>query len=298
MSIGSGAHVGDWPRHEVVPPHVAAVGHVTSLLGAAQHEDVLDRRRRRDRLVGDVLERDDRAPAPGTVGGDEHLRLRVVDAVLERLRGEAAEHHRVRRADARTGEHGRDRLGDHAHVDRDPVALLHAERPQHVGDAARLLEQVAVGDRPRVAGLALPVERDLVAVARLDVAVEAVVRDVELAADEPLGEREIPLEDRVPLAATSRARAPGWPRSPASRARRRRRRWRRCRGASCETSAGGGKVRPSCKSASSASVMLGSPLLRVRRRLASRASRPGVSAPASRPGGAPRPAGSTRAAAS
>ena len=144
-----------------------------------------------------------------------------------------------------------------------------------VRDAARLVEQVAVGDRTRVAGLALPVERDLVAVARLHVAVEAVVRDVELAADEPLGEREIPLEDRVPLAATSRARAPGWPRSPASRARRRRRPWRRCRARSCGTLRAAGRFAPPASSASSASVMLGSPLLRVRRRLAEPASRPG-----------------------
>ena len=39
----------------------------------------------------------------------------------------------------------------------------------------------------------------LVAVARRDVAVEAVVGGVELPADEPLREREVPVEDRVPL---------------------------------------------------------------------------------------------------
>ena len=38
---------------------------------------------------------------------------------------------------------------------------------------------------------------DLVAEAALDVAVDAVVGDVELAADEPLGERQVPLERRV-----------------------------------------------------------------------------------------------------
>ena len=43
----------------------------------------------------------------------------------------------------------------------------------------------------RVAGLALPVDRDLLAVAGLDVPVDAVVGDVELAADEPLRERGV-----------------------------------------------------------------------------------------------------------
>src|SRR5689334_14097163 len=42
-------------------------------------------------------------------------------------------------------------------------------------------------------------ERDPLAVPGLDVAVDAVVGRVELAADEPLREREVPLEDRVPL---------------------------------------------------------------------------------------------------
>ena len=64
-----------------------------------------------------------------------------------------------------------------------------------------LAQQVGVGDRAAVAGgLALPVERDLVAAAGLDVAVDAVVGDVELAAEEPLRVRRLPLvELRVRL---------------------------------------------------------------------------------------------------
>src|SRR6201999_1880789 len=47
---------------------------------------------------------------------------------------------------------------------------------------------------------AAPVVGDAVAVARLHVAVDAVVGDVQLAADEPLGERRVrPVEHLVPL---------------------------------------------------------------------------------------------------
>jgi hypothetical protein len=52
--------------------------------------------------------------------------------------------------------------------------------------------QLAVGERAHVAGLALPDDRGLGAppgIHALEVPVEAVVRDVELAADEPLRER-------------------------------------------------------------------------------------------------------------
>ena len=54
--------------------------------------------------------------------------------------------------------------------------------------------------RAGVARLALPVVGHLVAPAGLDVAVEAVVGHVELAADEPLGEGQVPLADRVATA--------------------------------------------------------------------------------------------------
>src|SRR5207247_5041489 len=76
-----------------------------------------------------------------------------------------------------------------------------AERLEGVRGALRLVEQVLVGDRSRVARLALPVVGDLRPAARLDVAIQAVLRDVQLAADEPLRVRRLPLEhlrERLP----------------------------------------------------------------------------------------------------
>ena len=104
-------------------------------------------------------------------------------------------------ADARTRQH-RDRgLGDHRQVDVDPVAALHAELLQGVGESLHLVEQVGVRQHARVARLTLPVEGDLVATTGLDVAVETVVADIQLPADEPLGERQLPFADRLPVRA-------------------------------------------------------------------------------------------------
>ena len=93
------------------------------------------------------------------------------------------------------------RLGDHRHVDRDPVTGLDTELGQRVGRLADLVLELGVGDRARVVlGLADPVDRDPVAQAVVDVPVDAVVRRVEPAAHEPLGERRVvPVEDPVPL---------------------------------------------------------------------------------------------------
>ncbi len=59
--------------------------------GLALHDDdVLDRRRVLERFVRHLLERNDLAAAIAAVGGDEQHRLRVVDAIAQRLGGNAA----------------------------------------------------------------------------------------------------------------------------------------------------------------------------------------------------------------
>ena len=128
------------------------------------------------------------------------LQRGVDDAVAQRLGAEAAEDHRVHRADARAGEHGVGQLGDHRHVDADPVALLHAVGEQHVGQPADLVLELAVGDVAVLARLvAGPDDGGLVA-AVLQVAVHAVEAGVEPPAREP-GEVDllvVGVEDRVP----------------------------------------------------------------------------------------------------
>ena len=57
--------------------------------------------------------------------------FRVVDAQCQVVRGEAAEHDRVDRAEARAREHGEHGLGNVRHVDHDAIATFHAERSKH-----------------------------------------------------------------------------------------------------------------------------------------------------------------------
>ena len=60
--------------------------------------------------------------------------------------GEAAEHHRMDRADAGAGEHADHRLRDHRHVEDDPVALA---TPRSWSTAPRVATsslQLRIGD--------------------------------------------------------------------------------------------------------------------------------------------------------
>ena len=66
-----------------------------------------------------------------------------------------------------------------------------AELEEGVGGLLHLAVEVGVGQAARVAGLPDPVVGHLVAEAGLDVSVEAVLRDVELAVLEPAGEGQI-----------------------------------------------------------------------------------------------------------
>src|SRR5580704_1824288 len=77
------------------------------------------------------------------------------------------------------------------------IALLHPEALQRVGRARNLARQHLISEHARVTRLALPDERRLVAPGGGQMTVEAVVRGVELAIEEPLGEGELPLQDLV-----------------------------------------------------------------------------------------------------
>ena len=179
----------------LVPPLVAAVRPGGVDTGSAHHQHVLDGAvgaQSRDRLVDPLLERHRRTAAVLSVAGDDQFGLGILDAGLERRGREPREHHAVHRAQPGARQHRDDRLGHHRHVDRHPVTGPQAEVGQRVGGAAHLVLEFGVGDRAGVVHrLTDPVDRHAVAVAGLDVAVDAVVRDVELAADEPLGERGI-----------------------------------------------------------------------------------------------------------
>ncbi len=193
-----GRAVGVGGGHQVVPPVVPALDHGRVGVAPVHDDHVLDRRAVTGQGGVDVgLERRRLATAVARVGGDDQPRAGVGAPVDDRVGREAAEDHRVGRPDAGAGEHGDRELGDHRHVDGDAVALLQPEPLQHVGEPLHIGQEFGVGDRAGVAGFALPVVGDLVAPARGHVAVETVLRHVELAPAEPLGERQVPVEHGV-----------------------------------------------------------------------------------------------------
>ena len=104
----------------------------------------------------------------------------------------------MRRADPGTGQERDHQLGHQRHVDRDDVPFLDAQPLEHVGEFRHLALQVLIAQDPAIAGLAFPDDGGLVLGRAHAVAVDAVIRGVELAADKPLRERGLPVEHLVP----------------------------------------------------------------------------------------------------
>jgi hypothetical protein len=170
----------------------------------AQHDHRLDSGTVGKRLVCGGFQLHDLARAVTAVGGDQHARPGVGDAVAQRQRRESAEDHRMHGADARARMHRDDRLGHERQVDDDPIAGRDAQRPQRIGEAAHLGMQLAVAELADGAVLGLEDQRGVRSALR-EVHVETVVRDVELAVGKPavirrgglvehLGERLAPVQ--------------------------------------------------------------------------------------------------------
>src|SRR5213082_3568496 len=104
----------------------------------------------------------------------------------------------MRRAETRAREHRNRQLRNQRQVERHAVALLNTCALEHVTEATDFRVQLLIGERARVARLAFPDNRGLVAPPRLKMTVETVVRNIRLASDEPLRVWQVPLQHRLP----------------------------------------------------------------------------------------------------
>ena len=116
------------PRHRLEGRQPTVEHHHGGRRGLAQAQGPVQQR----------LVRHDLARARTAVGAHDHLGRGIVDALRQVDRGEAAEHHRMHRADAGAGQHGEDGLRHHGHVQQDAVAAFHAQFLEHGGGGVDL----------------------------------------------------------------------------------------------------------------------------------------------------------------
>ncbi len=179
-----------------MPPDVTTRGHGDVGAGALENEAVLDVGALPKGVIDNLLCANQLAATLALVGCDDDLGPGIDDAVAQRVGREAGEDDRVDSADPGAGKEGNDGLGNHGQVDGDCVSLAHAHVLQHVGHLGDLAQELAVGHVAALVGLVgLVDDGDAVGVLE-GMAVNAVVRGVELALEEP---GNIAAEERAAL---------------------------------------------------------------------------------------------------
>ena len=134
---------------EIGKPVIAPFHHGDCAAGVRDHQHALDRGRvggQREGRVDIGFQGNVFAAAQAFIGGDDEAAAAILDPAGQRLGREAAEHHRMHRAQPCTGEHGDHAFEDHRHVDRHPVAPRHAQCLQGIGHADDFAVQFAIGE--------------------------------------------------------------------------------------------------------------------------------------------------------
>ena len=197
--------------YEIVPPDIATVAHRNGIADAFGNDTVLYGWCLLERDVDRRFKRHFLSATPTLIGRDDGDAFRVLHAVDDRIGGEAAEYHAMRRADTRAREQRDGKLGHHRHVDRDTIAAFDAELTQTIREFADVLQEFGIRDGPPIAGLAFKVICNTVATARLDMAVETIDRRVERSAAEPLREGLVPFQNRLEGFAPGELLSPRFP---------------------------------------------------------------------------------------
>ena len=127
---------------EFVPPEVAALLPSHIFAGATNHDGLFDGGTILQCGVRGFFERNNFAAAITSIGGDQHFRFCVANAVDQSLRAKSAKNHRVHRADARARQHGDGQFGNHGKIDGDRVARFDANGLERIGECGRRAGEV------------------------------------------------------------------------------------------------------------------------------------------------------------
>ena len=136
------------------PPQVitpSRQGHASELAIHQQHRVGL-MTGQADGLVQQRLVFDHLATARTCISTDDQPRRGILNARGQRARREAAKNHRMNGTDTGAGQHGKSGLGNHGHVNQDPVPFLHAQLPYHGGHTLDFSVQFAKGIDPLLIG--------------------------------------------------------------------------------------------------------------------------------------------------
>src|SRR4051812_25228754 len=104
----------------------------------------------------------------------------------------------MNRPDPGTSQHGDGCFRDGRQVDDDTIAFPNAVSEEDVSETTDLRVQLLIGQGAPLSRFAFPDDGSLISARRLEMTIEAILRHVEFASDEPLGEGRFPFDHLLP----------------------------------------------------------------------------------------------------
>src|SRR5207248_7173357 len=139
-----------------MPPHIARLLHVDLVTRAAKTNHAPNGRATKQRVIDIFLQWNNPAAPVSAVGSDKGDGATVGDSIANAVRAKPAEHHRMHRADAGTGQHRNGGFGNGREVNDDSIAFADLVTLQSIREMADFVMKLLVGERSLVAWLPLP----------------------------------------------------------------------------------------------------------------------------------------------
>ena len=185
--------------HFAVPPDITSLFDMDVNIGTTEDNDAADGIALLEGVIDILLERDALSTAVATIGSHDDFGPAVSNTILDAVRAESTKDDGVNGPDAGARQHGDGSLGNERHVDKDTIPLLDSVALEDIGEFADFAVKLAIGQDALLPRLPLPDNRRLIGPGCLKMTVEAVVRGIDLPANEPLGIRNFPIEHLAPF---------------------------------------------------------------------------------------------------
>ena len=186
---------------QIMPPMVAPCFHVDGFFCSLNDQDIFDAGGMviGDRRINLILEGHCFIFAEPPIGSNHQFGFGIFEATAESFGTKPPKDHSVGRTNPRTGEEGNDGFGDHWHINSDAIAFFDPQFFHGVGELTNLMVQLGVGEGTRVTGFPFPDEGGFIFAPSFQVAIEAVMGNVDLAVDKPFCEGRLPIEHLIPF---------------------------------------------------------------------------------------------------
>ena len=133
-----------------------------SVTRAAKNNHAPNGRATKQRVIDIFLQWNNPAAPVSAVGSDKGDGATVGDSIANAVRAKPAEHHRMHRADAGTGQHRNGSFGNGREVNDDSIALVDLVPFQHIRETADFVMKLLVGERSLVTWFPLPDNRGFI----------------------------------------------------------------------------------------------------------------------------------------